>query len=150
MSSWEQYYLGPSAPGNSWNRLAKLLMRDLYGQTHGGEKALAGMIPGYGYLRRSNSEYQKAEDYYKNTGTDPQYPADVSSLTTPTWAQVTGGMPKPRMARSMTQLYTPEIIEDLSGMYDKKREANRMLAVAGNEWKDAWHERNRRYDYNDA
>lgn len=138
MSSWEQYYLGPSALGNGFNRLVTLMMRDLYGQTHGGEKALAGMIPGYGYLRRSNSEYQKAEDYYARTGQDPVYPADVSSLTTPTWAQVTGGMPKPRMARSMTQLYTPEIIEDLSQMYKSKRDSYRESRYTANAWEEAW------------
>lgn len=114
MSDWQQYYLGPSAPGNGVNRMLTAMFRDLYGKTHGGEKALAGMIPGYGYFRRGASEYKKAEDYYGRTGQDPVYPSDVSNLTTPSLSQMTGGLLTPRMARTMDQLYTPEIIENLS------------------------------------
>lgn len=94
--------------------MTNLMVRDMFGQTHGGSKAQAGMIPLYGYLRRAHNEYEKAEDYYKNTGTDPRYSSDVSSLSTPTLSQMTGGAPLPRMARALSDLYPAEILEDVS------------------------------------
>lgn len=114
MSDWETYYNSNSGFGGGLSRMLELMFRDIYGQTHGRDKAIAGMIPGYGYLRRVYNEGQKAEDYYQSTGRDPRYSSDVSSLSTPTLSQMTGGVAAvPRMARTMDQLYHPEIIEDV-------------------------------------
>lgn len=109
-SEWEKYYVPNHGFGHGLNYYAKLATRDMFGQTHGREKAQAGMLPGYGYLRWMFNEGQKAEDYYQNTGQDPRYSSDVSSLGTPSLSQMTGGV-VPRMARTMDQLYRPEIIE---------------------------------------
>lgn len=116
MSSWENYYATNmhALPGAGLRDLIKLISRDMTGQTHGGEKALAGMIPIYGSWRRAHNEYQKAEDYYQNTGVDPTYSSDVSSLNSYNLAQMTGASVLPRMARTMTELYPAEILENVA------------------------------------
>lgn len=109
-SDWEKYYTPNHGFVHGLNYMSKLASRDMFGHTHGREKAQAGQIPLYGFLRWMYNEGQKAEDYYQNTGQDPRYSSDVSSLGTPTLSQMTGGA-IPRMARTMDQLYRPEIIE---------------------------------------
>lgn len=145
MSDWESYYNSNTGFGAGLSRIIRLMARDMAGQTHGGEKALAGMIPGYSWYRSGASEYSKAKDYYQNTGTDPKYPADVSNLRPPTQSQITGGMPLPRMARTMDQLYTADIVEDLSEMYRTKRDSYEMSGRTADKWRYAWDTYNARY-----
>lgn len=117
MSDWEDYYTDKpyDGPFGFLKDILALMFRDMAGETHGGEKAAAGAIPIYGSYRSVRDEINKADDYYENTGTDPWYPSDVSRLNSSAISQMTSGLPSlPRMARTMTQLYPAEILENVA------------------------------------
>lgn len=93
-----------------------------YDESHGSKKYYLSKLPVLSWNRRLRDAAQAAQDRYDNTGTDPAY---STRLVGPGFESVYGGAAAgggiARMASSLSTMYTPEVIEDVSmkfnGMY---------------------------------
>lgn len=98
------------------------LYNKAYDESHGGNRYALSKVPILGYYKKFRDAMQQAEDTYNNTGKDPAYSTRFNG---PGFESVYGGAlaggGAVGMARSLSTVYTPEVIEDVSktfnGMY---------------------------------
>lgn len=87
----------------------------LYDNSHGSDRYWLSKVPGLSWNRRMRDEAKQAEDRYQNTGTDEAYINRVNGFDGSSLYGGTGSaVGAVRMARSLTGVYQPDVIEDLA------------------------------------
>lgn len=95
------------------------LYNKAYDESHGANRYWMSKIPGFGWYRKAKDSAQEAQDYYNNTGQDPAYSTRLlgpgfESL----YGSVAAGAGVARMASSLSAMYTPEVVEDVSRKFN--------------------------------
>lgn len=86
-----------------------------YDDSHGGLRYGLSQIPFFGQLKRFEDSWQQWEDTYNNTGKDPVYSTRYGGNDLNSAVNVGGSSnPISRMARSLSDVYSPDVIENLS------------------------------------
>lgn len=105
-------YMGSNAFSNAYKFYQKL-MDDLYDQSHGASKYALSQLPLSGYIRRQRDEGRRWEDSYNQTGIDPVYSSAYGHSGSAGLLGIFGGAAGVRrMARSLSEMHTPEVMED--------------------------------------
>lgn len=102
-----------------WEGVGSRIYDYFYDNSHGGDRYVLSKLPFFSWHRNFRDAIQKAEDSYRNTGKDPQY---IDRLRGPGFESLYGGGavggPVARMARSLSAVYTPEVIEDVGKAFN--------------------------------
>lgn len=95
------------------------MYRALYDNSHGALRYGLSKYPILGGLLNLDDELRQAEDAYDRTGVDPQYVGSYSRLINSSGNSVSGlANSVSRMARSLSDVYSPEIIENVSSAFN--------------------------------
>lgn len=91
------------------------LYKDAYDDSHGGFRYTLSQIPFFSHLKKFEDTFKQWEDQYQNTGTDPAYSTvyNRTDLNAAINSGGIGGMVS-KMARSLSDVYNPDVIEDLN------------------------------------
>lgn len=105
--------LSPSLYGASAN--AQDFFNQLFDNSHGRIRYYLRNTP-WGFVRSLEDKAQKEQDRYDNTGVDPAYADRIDSSLLGAGVGVAGGLARGvgRMARSLADLYVPDVSEDVS------------------------------------
>lgn len=101
--------------GMSGQRAAELydLFNQYYDKQHGSKRWWLSNTPP-GLIRRLEDKAKKYDDAYQNSGRDPVYSDYYDTSLARTAASAAGSVVGlPRMARSISALYLPEVVENV-------------------------------------
>lgn len=86
----------------------------LYDESHGAQKYYLSKTPILGWVRRLKDAAKQAQDTYNNTGKDPAYSTRLNGPGFESlYGDVGAGVGAVRMARSLSAMYSPEVIENV-------------------------------------
>lgn len=89
------------------------LFNQIYDKSHGSKRYQLSNTP-WGILRKLEDKSQRAQDEYDKTGIDPVYSDHYDSALYGTATGAVGvGIRVPGMARSLADLYIPEVRENV-------------------------------------
>lgn len=128
------------------NPLARWMssMDNLRDRSHGGARAFLDSLPISGAFRKWKNEIQKADDRYKNTGTDEAYSSAYNG-SLPFVNDALGAVARPaRMASSLMKMYGVEVELDVQRT---RLEANREYTRSAHAWQAYERMRANRRDY---
>lgn len=93
--------------------------RDRYDQSHGAERYLYSKVPIFSAVKKFEDELRNQQDYYEKTGTDPQYIQSLNRIGPGGDDGISGLSNRVSgMARSLSDLYSAEVIEDVQGKFN--------------------------------
>lgn len=96
------------------------LYRDLYENSHGAERYLYSKVPIFSRVKAFEDELRNQQDYYDQTGTDPQYIQSVNRIGVGGSDGLSGQSDGiTRMARSIVDLYTADVREEVGNTQKK-------------------------------
>lgn len=85
-----------------------------YENSHGKERYYLGNIPFLSWAKRLEDKGKKAQDQWDNTHTDNAYSDSIdNSLSSALYTGMGLGTGIPRMASSLSTMYSPEVIENV-------------------------------------
>lgn len=87
-----------------------------YQNSHGGNRYLLKSIPGFGQRLALEDAYRQQEDRYNNTGIDAEYVQRINNNEMSGLTNTVGSAVK--MARSLSEVYTPEVVEDVGSKFN--------------------------------
>lgn len=97
---------------------------DKYENSHGKDRYYWGNVPFFSWAKRLEDNSKKAQDQWDNTHTDAAYADRIdNSLSSAVYSGIGLGTGIPRMASSLSTMYSPEVIENV-GVTRRHRVSN--------------------------